>query len=218
VLYPAELRRRKAYLTQADSQAKRGKPGTPHLEYRMPRMSACPLLTAAAAPGIFVMWQVSYPKIPRSFSNPAHVRPGRSPAAPYAMPHRQARIHSTPGRGTAISIFLPRHLGPADAPEGAAEASATPCAEHGETVLVVDDEPTVRMLVTDVGLPGGMNGRQLADAARLLRPGLKVLFITGYAENAILSHAHLDPGMHVLTKPFAMDALAGRIKELTTGR
>ena len=62
-----------------------------------------------------------------------------------------------------------------------------------------------------------MNGRQVADAARVARPELKVLFITGYAENAVLSHGHLDPGMHVLTKPFAMDALAGRIKDLIDG-
>ena len=75
----------------------------------------------------------------------------------------------------------------------------------------------VDLLVTDVGLPGGMNGRQVADAGRAVRPGLKVLFITGYAENAVLSHGHLDPGMHVLTKPFAMDALASRIKELIAG-
>jgi CheY-like chemotaxis protein len=75
----------------------------------------------------------------------------------------------------------------------------------------------VDLLITDVGLPGGMNGRQVADAARGLRPGLKVLFITGYAENAVLSHGHLEPGMHVLTKPFAMDTLASRIKDLIAG-
>jgi DNA-binding LytR/AlgR family response regulator len=65
-----------------------------------------------------------------------------------------------------------------------------------------------------VGLPGGMNGRQLADAARTTRPDLKVLFITGYAENAVIGNGHLEPGMHVMTKPFAMEALASRIKEL----
>ena len=70
------------------------------------------------------------------------------------------------------------------------------------------------LLVTDVGLPGGMNGRQVADAGRAMRPGLKVLFITGYAENAVVGNGHLDPGMHVLTKPFAMEALASRIKQL----
>ena len=72
----------------------------------------------------------------------------------------------------------------------------------------------IDLLVTDVGLPGGMNGRQMADAARVARPDLRVLFITGYAENAVLSHGHLEPGMHVITKPFAMDALASRIKAL----
>jgi hypothetical protein len=59
-----------------------------------------------------------------------------------------------------------------------------------------------------------MNGRQVADAGRMIRPGLKVLFITGYAENAVFSHLHLASGMHVMTKPLAMDALANRIKEL----
>jgi CheY-like chemotaxis protein len=62
-----------------------------------------------------------------------------------------------------------------------------------------------------------MNGRQLADAGRVLRPDLKVLFITGFAENAVLSHGHLDPGMHVLTKPFTMETLASRIRDLITG-
>ena len=160
----------------------------------------------------------------------------------------QVRIYSEIGQGTMVCLYLPRHAGEADAPEGTAELSGAPRAGQGETVLVVDDEPTVRMLVaevlgdlgytaieaadsaaglrvlqsdaridllvTDVGLPGGMNGRQVADAARVARPGLKVLFITGYAENAVLSHGHLDPGMHVMTKPFALDALASRIKEL----
>ena len=70
------------------------------------------------------------------------------------------------------------------------------------------------VLITDVGLPGGLNGRQVADAARVMRPGIKVLFITGYAENAVLNHGHLAPGMQVLTKPFAMEALASRVKQL----
>ncbi len=70
------------------------------------------------------------------------------------------------------------------------------------------------VLITDVGLPGGLNGRQVADAARLLRPGIKVLFITGYAENAVLNHGHLAAGMQVLTKPFAMETLASRVKQL----
>ena len=75
----------------------------------------------------------------------------------------------------------------------------------------------IELVVTDVGLPGGMNGRQMADAARVTRPGLKVVFITGYAENAVVSHGHLEQGMHVLTKPSAMEALARRIKNLISG-
>jgi CheY-like chemotaxis protein len=69
-------------------------------------------------------------------------------------------------------------------------------------------------LVTDVGLPGGVNGRQLADAGRTIRPDLKVLFITGYAENAVIAHDHLDLGFHILTKPFAIDVLVQRIESI----
>jgi PAS domain S-box-containing protein len=82
-----------------------------------------------------------------------------------------------------------------------------------EALNVLKTDAHVDLLVTDVGLPG-MNGRQVADAARAHRPGLTVLFITGYAENAVLSHGHLDPGMHVLTKPFAVQALASRVESL----
>ncbi|WP_428981028.1 ATP-binding protein [Lichenibacterium dinghuense] len=161
----------------------------------------------------------------------------------------QVRIHSQPGLGTTVTLYLPRHDGETAGPVKADEGPvALPRAEDGETVLVVDDEPAVRLLVgevladlgytaveaadgagglrilqtdmridllvTDVGLPGGMNGRQVADAARVLRPGLKVLFITGYAETAAVSGTHLDPGMAVMTKPFAMDDLANRIRDL----
>ena len=160
----------------------------------------------------------------------------------------QVRIYSEVGQGSMVCIYLPRHYGAEVVTEGIAERAETPRAEVGETVLVVDDEPTIRMLVcdvlgdlgyaaveaedgpsglkvlrsdaridllvTDVGLPGGMNGRQVADAARALRPGLKVLFITGYAENAAVGNGHLEPGMAVMTKPFAMDDLAGRIRGL----
>jgi DNA-binding LytR/AlgR family response regulator len=78
---------------------------------------------------------------------------------------------------------------------------------------VLQSDVRLDLLVTDVGPPGGMNGPQVADAGRVARPGLKVLFITGYAENAVLGNGHLDPGMQVLIKPFAMEALASRIKE-----
>ena len=72
----------------------------------------------------------------------------------------------------------------------------------------------IDLLVSDVGLPGGMNGRQLADAGRVLRSDLKVLFITGYAESTIMGEKHLTPGMSVLTKPFSLDVLANRIRGL----
>ena len=162
----------------------------------------------------------------------------------------QVRIYSEVGEGAMLCLYLPRHHGEAGEAEPG-ERIAPPRAGAGETVLVVDDEPTVRMLVaeilgelgyaaieaadgasglailqsdaridllvTDVGLPGGMNGRQMADAARLSRPDLRILFITGYAENAVVGNGHLDPGMHVMTKPFAMDALATRIRDLIVG-
>ncbi|MGG5886293.1 ATP-binding protein [Falsiroseomonas sp. HC035] len=73
---------------------------------------------------------------------------------------------------------------------------------------------SVDLLVTDVGLPGGMNGRQFADAARHLRPGLPVLFITGYAETAVIGDVALEQGMALLTKPFEMDDLGGRVRDI----
>jgi CheY-like chemotaxis protein len=163
----------------------------------------------------------------------------------------QVRIYSELGEGAMVCLYLPRYLGDLNLSEEPDDAGEAPRAQANETVLVVDDEPTVRMLasevlaelgytpieaedgatglavlnsdrridllITDVGLPGGMNGRQVADAARVLRPDLKVLFITGYAENAVLSHGHLDPGMQILTKPFSMDELAHRIKAILLG-
>ncbi len=146
-----------------------------------------------------------------------------------------------------MCLYLPRKHG-AESSAETEEPHVVARAEQGQTVLVVDDEQTIRMLVTevleelgvatleagdgaaglavlrsdaridllitDVGLPGGMNGRQVADAARVLRPRLKVLFITGYAENAVVGNGHLEPGMQVMTKPFTIDALAVRVKEL----
>jgi PAS domain S-box-containing protein len=88
-------------------------------------------------------------------------------------------------------------------------------AADGPTGLkVLQSESRVDLLITDVGLPGGFNGRQVADAARFNRPELKVLFITGYAENAVVGNGHLEPGMQVITKPFPMTALALRVREI----
>lgn len=76
------------------------------------------------------------------------------------------------------------------------------------------DHPEVKLLFTDVGLPGGMNGRQLADAARQLRPRLSVLFTTGYAKNAIVHDGRLDAGVHLITKPFTYAALAAKVRDV----
>jgi PAS domain S-box-containing protein len=80
-------------------------------------------------------------------------------------------------------------------------------------LAILQSRTPVDVLVTDIGLPG-LNGRQLADAGRLLRPGLKVLFMTGYAENAAFANGFLEHGMEMITKPFAMERLAARMREI----
>mgnify|MGYP000600808902 FL=1 len=77
--------------------------------------------------------------------------------------------------------------------------------------LLRSDE-ACHLLVTDVGLPG-MNGLQLAEIARGLRPGLPVLFVTGYAANAAVRAEFLEPGMHMISKPFSVQALAAAVRE-----
>ena len=95
--------------------------------------------------------------------------------------------------------------------------TAIEAADGPSGLKVLQSDVRIDLLVTDVGLPGGMNGRQVADAGRVLRPELKVLFITGYAENAAVGNGYLDVGMQVLTKPFVMEALASRIRDLIEG-
>jgi PAS domain S-box-containing protein len=91
-------------------------------------------------------------------------------------------------------------------------------AEDGVSGLkILQSAARIDLLITDVGLPGGMNGRQVADAGRALRPDLKVLFITGYAENAVVGNGHLDPGMQIVTKPFAIQPLGNKIREMLDG-
>jgi CheY-like chemotaxis protein len=93
--------------------------------------------------------------------------------------------------------------------------------EAGNTAAalkVLESDVKIDLLITDVGLPGTMNGKELADLARKARPDLKVLFITGYAENAAISNGQLGPGMHVLSKPFPMDRLATRIRSIIEER
>ncbi|WP_311223126.1 MULTISPECIES: PAS domain-containing protein [unclassified Acidovorax] len=79
---------------------------------------------------------------------------------------------------------------------------------------ILQSDRRIDLLLTDVGLPGGLNGRQVADAARVSRPQLKVLFITGYAENAAVGNGLLEYGMQVITKPFDMAALVGKVQEM----
>ncbi|MGN2250661.1 PAS domain-containing protein [Frateuria sp. GZRe14] len=160
----------------------------------------------------------------------------------------RVQIQSRLGEGTRVSLLLPRHLGEFPVEEKQAASAGVSILPRGRTVLVVDDEPTVRMLVvdvlgehgftvleacdgaaalemlragmridllvTDVGLPGGLNGRQLADAVRERMPRLKVLFITGFAETTVIGSGQLEPGMQVLTKPFVIDQLVARVKSL----
>lgn len=150
-----------------------------------------------------------------------------------------------------VCLYLPRHLGEEIDEVLSSKVDETQTNAMGETVLVIDDEPLVRMLIvdaledlgytaleaadgpsglkvlrtmtridlliTDVGLPNCMNGRQVADAARSDRPDLKVMFITGYAENAVLSHGHLDHGMHIVTKPFNMEDFTRRVRAIVSG-
>ncbi len=88
-------------------------------------------------------------------------------------------------------------------------------AGNGKAALeLLAAHPHVDLLFTDVGLPGGMNGRQLADAARGSLPKLKVLFTTGYARNAIMHEGRLDPGVHLITKPFTFAALSQKLRDM----
>jgi PAS domain S-box-containing protein len=90
-------------------------------------------------------------------------------------------------------------------------------AADGDAALrILQSSQRIDLLVSDIGLPG-LNGRQIADAARVKRPKLRVLFMTGYAENAAGS-AFLDPGMEIITKPFKMDVMATKIREMLEGR
>ncbi len=90
-------------------------------------------------------------------------------------------------------------------------------ADGPKAMRILDSDRHIDLLVTDVGLPGGMNGRQVADAARAARPDLRILFITGYAEQAVLHHGDLEKGMQILTKPFDMEQLNRRVRALLTG-
>lgn len=80
---------------------------------------------------------------------------------------------------------------------------------------ILSSEAAIDVLVTDIGLPGGQSGLELVSCCRARRPQLKVLFITGYAQDAAKPFGRLEPNMQVMTKPFALDALARRLRDLT---
>jgi PAS domain S-box-containing protein len=160
----------------------------------------------------------------------------------------EVRIRSEVGHGTKVSIYLPRNMGVYEQDIPSPRLDKAPHAERRQSVLVIDDEPSVRMLIvevldelgydaieaidgpsalalllsgaridlliSDVALPNGMNGRQVAEAARQVLPGLKVLFITGYAENAALRGVQVEVGMQVMVKPFTLEALGSRINAM----
>jgi CheY-like chemotaxis protein len=160
----------------------------------------------------------------------------------------QLHLYSEPGHGSTVCLYLPRRQGAEGVAEPPAPLDPGSRFGHGRTVLIVDDEETVRklvvdglqdhgyasivaedaftgfkilqsnpdvdILISDVGLPGGMNGLQLAAAAKAIRPTLKVLFITGYAESALVNKGPLDPGIRVLTKPFSLHNLSSTIRDI----
>ena len=130
----------------------------------------------------------------------------------------EAKVDAAPGlspKGSAVVLVVEDEL-------PIRMVIADVLSDLGYTVLEAGDSRSglkiletgtrIDLLITDVGLPEGMNGRQLADAARQQRPDLKVLFITGYAEGAAVGNGLVEQGMQVMTKPFALDALAARIQ------
>lgn len=161
----------------------------------------------------------------------------------------QVKIRSEEGKGTQVYLQLPYREAEVERPTQV----ETPLEAHGmwtgETVLVVDDEPSVRMfvtealgslgyriieaadgvaglqilqsdtpvdlLVTDIGLPGAIDGRQMAQAARESRPDLPVLLMTGYTDPAVVGNPPLAPATAVLTKPFALDTLISSVSQLS---
>lgn len=160
----------------------------------------------------------------------------------------QVRIYSEIGMGTTACVFLPRSMEKVENQTSSDEVVPLVASEKQYTVLLVEDEPMMRslisellkdlgykvleagdstiglkilqsdlpidLLISDVGLPGGLNGLQMADAGRVKRPALNVLFITGYAESPAIDHDHLPHGMQIMTKPFDMESLIFHIKSL----
>jgi PAS domain S-box-containing protein len=137
---------------------------------------------------------------------PKEVQPASSDAARGEGETILVVEDETDVRAFAVEMLLELGYRVLDAPNGA------------EALRQLNGEKRISLLFTDVGLPGGMNGRQLADEALRRRPGLKVLFTSGYARNAIVHHGRLDPGVQLITKPFAFVDLAAKIRQILESR
>lgn len=157
-------------------------------------------------------------------------------------------IQSQPDVGTTVSIYLPRSYAESLDSPNAYSNPALPGAKQGERVLLVEDDPVVRMtmcnvlndlgysvleafdsrscfahsgqfseidlLISDVGLPGGMDGFELAQAMRRERGDLKVLFVTGFAKARTMEQKPMSQGTHIMTKPFSIEALVKRVRDI----
>ena len=135
-------------------------------------------------------------------------KPGPAPEA--ALPGTRAErvlVVEDEDGVRAFAVEMLRELG-----YGIVEAADGPTA-----LKVIEADPSIRLLFTDIGLPGGMNGRQLADAAQRRRPELKVLFTSGYTRNAVVHGGRLDAGVALISKPFTYADLARKIREVLDG-
>jgi CheY-like chemotaxis protein len=127
------------------------------------------------------------------------------------------RIYSEIGEGTTVKIYLPRYVGEGEQTGARLPPGASPRSLGDEVILVVEDDNALRaytVQILAVVMPGGLNGRQLADEAQSLRPDLRVLFTTGYTRNAIVHHGGLDPGVNLIGKPFSFEGLAAKIRSI----
>jgi signal transduction histidine kinase len=225
-------------------------------------LSEAPAAQRAVAPGDYVRVTVAdtgsgmTPEVAaRAFdpfftTKPAGAGTGLGLSMIYAFARQaggDAWLETAQGQGTQVHLLLPRL--PAPSEDAEVQSVAAPPAGQGQTVLIVDDEPSVRrvladaldaagygvlrgsdgpsglahlrtnqdvdLMICDLGLPGELNGRQLFDAARQVRPDLRVLFITGFPADE--ADALLEPDMPRLAKPFALDTLRRAVANVLAG-
>jgi PAS domain S-box-containing protein len=137
-----------------------------------------------------------------------------APEAAYTVSDAVPHVHGQAG-GTILLVEDDKDLCESTAEQlRALGYRVLPAPDARFALEVLDKEPQIDLLLTDVGLPHGINGRQLADEARRRRPQLKVLFTTGYARNAIVHHGRLDAGVDLLLKPFTQSALGDKVRQV----